>query len=119
MNASPEKLTAEQWEALCDGCAKCCDIGGGVACPKLKDNRCTDYENRHHVEACVKVSPGNTLYLHKLGILPDSCAYVRYMKGLPPEPKEYTLIPFVLASPEAQNRYVRKRDKYLRERWIA
>lgn len=114
---SPPVLSADEWESLCDGCGKCCDIGGGVACPRLKDKRCTVYEDRLKLEPCIKVTPENTKDLHKMGILPDSCAYVRHLDGLPPEPKEYTLLPFVMATHEKQREYVLKREKYFGERY--
>ena len=77
-----------EWEELCDGCGKCCGLikrPGGVACPGLDTltNRCTVYENRHQKELCLPVTPSNTMTLHRNGILPDSCAYVRYMQRKP------------------------------------
>ncbi len=67
-----EELTAEEWEALCDGCGQCClikfqddDSGDlavlGVACELLDIHtcRCSDYSNRQarvpdcaHTPAC-------------------------------------------------------------------
>jgi uncharacterized cysteine cluster protein YcgN (CxxCxxCC family) len=101
------------WEDICDGCAACCDIGGGVACPSLgPDKRCTVYERRTEVERCVKVTPKNLQWLHQTGVLPDSCAYID--NGVPS--KEYTLIPFVLASEGIQRKYIEDRALSLKFR---
>lgn len=66
-----DQLTREEWEALCDGCGKCClnkieyeDSGEllftRVGC-KLLDGqtcRCSSYENRHeYVPECVVLTP--------------------------------------------------------------
>jgi uncharacterized cysteine cluster protein YcgN (CxxCxxCC family) len=81
-----EKLDRGQWEALCDGCGKCClhkleDEETGelfatnVAC-KLLDRhsaRCSDYRNRHaYVPDCIRLTPAKLL---ELDWLPVSCAY--------------------------------------------
>lgn len=80
------ELDRGQWEALCDGCGRCClhkledDETGqlfptNVAC-KLLDRRhgqCTDYVNRkRHVPDCVQLSPEK---LEELEWLPSTCAY--------------------------------------------
>ncbi len=90
---------------MCDGCGKCCEIGDtGVACPFLDTtiNRCTVYEDRlSKAPWCAKITPVNTLPLHKHGVLPDSCAYVLHEQGRPQlEPKDIPvarLIPYALA----------------------
>lgn len=79
-------LSREQWEALCDGCGKCClhkveDEDSGevymtnVAC-KLLDlttARCRDYRNRRaHVPDCLRLTPR---LAGRLGWLPETCAY--------------------------------------------
>ena len=79
-------LDRGEWEALCDGCGRCClhkledeDTGQlyptNVAC-KLLDRRqgqCTDYANRkRHVADCVKLDPAR---LDELEWLPSTCAY--------------------------------------------
>ncbi len=92
MNDLPfwEKPLAEldrgQWEALCDGCGRCClhkleeeetDLlyATNVAC-KLLDRRtgqCSDYANRkRQVSDCVVLDARN---LGALEWLPRSCAY--------------------------------------------
>ena len=80
-------LDRGQWEALCDGCGKCClhkledDETGqiyptNVACRMLdrRASRCSDYANRFaHVPDCMRLTPAK---LASIDWLPDSCAYV-------------------------------------------
>jgi hypothetical protein len=81
-----ESLDRGEWEALCDGCGRCClhkledeDTGElhptNVAC-KLLDRRngqCTDYVNRKSlVHDCVKLDPTKQ---DELGWHPSTCAY--------------------------------------------
>lgn len=76
----------EEWEALCDGCGKCClirledeDTGDiyntNVHC-KLYDGECggcKDYANRkNYVPDCVKLDREN---IFTLSWLPKTCAY--------------------------------------------
>ena len=91
-------MSAEEWEALCDGCARCClvkledeDAGTvyftNVACRLLNISscRCTDYADRsRRVPGCLVLTPQNLA--DYLNILPPSCAYKRlYMRqDLPP-----------------------------------
>jgi len=79
-------MTAAQWEALCDGCAKCClvklqDEDSGeivftdIVCNLLDQQscRCTHYEERTKlVPDCVKLTKDN---LDKIDFMPPSCAY--------------------------------------------
>ena len=89
-----EEMTPQEWEALCDGCGKCClvlledeDTGQvwetDVAC-RLFDascRRCRDYENRHEqVPTCVKLSPHT---VETLSWMPDTCAYRLLAEGKP------------------------------------
>lgn len=88
------KLNRQEWEALCDGCGKCClhkledaDTGDfyltNVAC-KLLDigtARCSDYRNRRtYVPDCVKLTPESA---GRLPWLPDTCAYRLRTEGEP------------------------------------
>ncbi len=88
------QLDRAQWEALCDGCGKCClhkledDETGeffptNVAC-KLLDRRsaqCSDYKHRHaFVPDCIRLTPAK---LQTMDWLPPSCAYVLRADGQP------------------------------------
>ena len=87
-------LDRGEWEALCDGCGRCClhkledeDTGllyaTNVAC-KLLDRRsgqCTDYKNRKsHVSDCVVLNARN---LDRFDWLPETCAYRLRADGKP------------------------------------
>ena len=80
------KLDRAQWEALCDGCGKCCvhkledeDTGElhatNVACRLLdrRMGRCSDYRHRHaYVSECVRLNANNVAGIEWL---PSTCAY--------------------------------------------
>lgn len=87
-------MTVDEWEALCDGCGKCClhkleDLNTHkvhythVACRLLdtKTIHCTNYVRRKHlVPDCLQLSPDNiTLYKW----LPKTCAYRLLAEGKP------------------------------------
>lgn len=79
-------LSRDEWEALCDGCGKCClhkveDADSGriwptnVACKllDLKTARCSDYRNRRKfVPDCLRLTPA---LAEELEWLPETCAY--------------------------------------------
>ena len=81
-----DRLSGEEWDALCDGCGKCClvkmedeDTGAvlstDVACRLLDCDscRCRDYPNRKAiVPDCVVLTPDN---LGALDWMPATCAY--------------------------------------------
>ncbi len=87
-------LNRGEWEALCDGCGRCClhkleDEETGelfatnVACRLLdrRMGRCTDYAKRKaHVPDCVQLTPGK---VGKLEWLPPTCAYRLVDEGKP------------------------------------
>jgi uncharacterized cysteine cluster protein YcgN (CxxCxxCC family) len=89
-----DSLTREEWESLCDGCAKCClhklqDADTDevfytkVRCRYLdEDNcRCSDYDNRSRLMPnCIQLSPDN---LDDLAWLPATCAYRLRFEGNP------------------------------------
>jgi uncharacterized cysteine cluster protein YcgN (CxxCxxCC family) len=90
-----KKMTAPEWEALCDGCGKCClnkieyeDTGEveftRVACRLLDGTtcRCSSYDNRHQfVPECVRLSPKT---IAKVAYwLPKTCAYKLLHEGQP------------------------------------
>lgn len=88
------ELNEQEWEALCDGCGRCClqklqDTDSGmtfftrVACRllDLDSCRCSDYDNRlQKVPDCTQVAP---LTPQKIAWLPASCAYRKVDNGEP------------------------------------
>ncbi len=89
------KMSPDEWEALCDGCGKCClnklededtqEVAlTRVACRLLDDStcRCTHYENRHQfVPDCIVLKPDN-LDTHAYW-MPQTCAYRLLWLGKP------------------------------------
>ena len=81
-----EEMSSEEWEALCDGCGKCCVLKlededtaevtyTSLSCKLFDPNtcRCTDYSERHKkVPECLVISPKN---LKDIPWLPSSCSY--------------------------------------------
>jgi hypothetical protein len=81
-----ETLSRDEWEALCDGCGKCClhkledeDTGEvhhtNVACRLLdiKTARCADYRHRRAmVPDCLRLTPR---LVAQVAWLPATCAY--------------------------------------------
>jgi uncharacterized cysteine cluster protein YcgN (CxxCxxCC family) len=94
---SLEQLTPEEWESLCDGCAKCClikfedeDTGRiyhtNVVCELLEiyHCRCTRYSERSIlVPTCLTLTPA---LASTLNWMPETCAYRLLAEGknLPP-----------------------------------
>jgi uncharacterized protein len=88
------KLDRGEWEALCDGCGRCCvhkleDSENGelyptnVACRLLdrKSGRCTDYSSRKKlVPDCTVLDRRN---LETFDWLPETCAYRLRAAGEP------------------------------------
>jgi len=90
------ELTPEEWEALCDGCGRCCYrkyiTGYGkrekthftrVACDllDLKTGKCTDYENRFKIiKDCLQLTKNN---VSQFDWLPETCAYRLVHEGKP------------------------------------
>ena len=86
------QMSSSEWEALCDGCGKCCliklidDLSDDlhyttVACKLLDCDscRCGDYNNRKKlVEDCVILSPRLVEELHWM---PSTCAYRLIYEG--------------------------------------
>lgn len=90
-------MSREQWESLCDHCAKCClikleDEDDGtvyytdVACDLLECETCScsDYANREvRVPDCLRLTPDN---LEALYWMPPSCSYRLLHEGNPLPP---------------------------------
>lgn len=87
-----EEMDREEWEALCDGCARCCLIKledeptgevayTDIACRLLDHGtcRCTRYAERTRlVPDCVDLTPAA---VRRLGWLPATCAYRLVAEG--------------------------------------
>jgi len=90
-----DRMTREEWEALCDGCGKCClnkledeDTGEvaltRVACRLFDDTtcQCAQYSIRHQfVPECIVLKP-QTLDTN-IYWMPDTCAYKLLWQGKP------------------------------------
>lgn len=99
---SLEEMTHDEWESLCDGCARCClqkleDIDSGeifytqLVCRLLdqKACRCTEYEKRSQlVPTCITLTPEKT---REIKWMPDTCAY-RLLAENKPLPEWHPLI---------------------------
>ena len=95
-------MNDEEWESLCDGCAKCClhklesEESGEVhytslACNllNLRTCQCKDYFKRHErVPECVKITPDR---IDEYKFLPYTCAY-RLISENKPLPDWHLLI---------------------------
>lgn len=89
---SLQEMTAQEWEGLCDGCARCCmhkveDEETGeifytdLACRLLDLDtcRCTDYANRvKQVSECLVLTADKP---DMFSWLPATCAYRRLANG--------------------------------------
>ena len=81
-----EELNRQEWEALCDGCGKCClhkledELSGevhptNIACRLLDRHscRCSDYRDRRaYVPDCIRLTARS---VGTLPWLPSTCAY--------------------------------------------
>jgi uncharacterized cysteine cluster protein YcgN (CxxCxxCC family) len=86
-----QEMTAEEWESLCDGCARCClykieDEDNqvyytNVVCRLLDIDacQCTTYPTRHQeMPSCILLGPNN---VSELSWLPFTCAYRLVAEG--------------------------------------
>jgi uncharacterized cysteine cluster protein YcgN (CxxCxxCC family) len=85
-------MSSEEWESLCDGCARCClhkledeeseeVFYTDVACQYLEQDacRCTEYQDRNRlVPNCVWLTPDDVDTFHWL---PTTCAYRLIAEG--------------------------------------
>lgn len=88
-------LSPAEWEALCDGCGKCCmnkleDEDSGevvltnIACRLFDETtcRCAQYDIRHQfVPDCIVLKPSNIE--DNLYWMPETCAYRLVYEGKP------------------------------------
>ncbi len=85
LNKKLSDFTKEEWEALCDGCGKCClhkirlfwgkIAFTNIACKllDLRTGKCSRYYNRDaFVNDCVKLSARK---IRRIDWLPKTCAY--------------------------------------------
>ena len=91
------EMTRDEWESLCDGCARCClhkledeDTGEvfytDVVCQCLEQSscRCQEYQQRNIlVPNCVWLKPEDVEAFHWL---PNTCAYRLVAEGQPLAP---------------------------------
>ncbi|MGO4913961.1 YcgN family cysteine cluster protein [Pseudogemmobacter sp. W21_MBD1_M6] len=92
-NIKLHDMTAPEWEALCDGCGKCClnklededtqdVVFTRIACRLLDDStcRCAQYDIRKKfVPECVVLTPKN---IGEIGYwMPSTCAYRLLQEG--------------------------------------
>ena len=89
-----EQMTPEEWESVCDGCAKCCllkledEDSGDIAYTRLhcrlldgETCRCTNYpERKKHIPDCVTLTPKT---VSQIKWMPDTCAYKLLLSGQP------------------------------------
>ncbi|HER27466.1 MAG TPA: YcgN family cysteine cluster protein [Rhodospirillales bacterium] len=106
-----DEMNAQEWESLCDGCARCClekledgDTGvvsyTDVACHLLDVGtcRCSNYKNRRKfMPDCVRLTLGNIKFLRWM---PSTCAY----KLLAEDKPLPTWHPLVSGDPESVHR---------------
>lgn len=92
-NTPLDRMTRREWEALCDGCGKCCmnklededtqEVAlTNVACRLFDDStcRCSNYAIRHQfVPECIVLEPRNLD--RNLYWMPETCAYKRLHTG--------------------------------------
>ncbi|EQC47833.1 flagellin N-methylase [Bacteriovorax sp. BSW11_IV] len=90
------ELNETEWEALCDGCGRCCLVKlqdedtneilyTSISCKLLDPEtcRCTDYKNRMmKVPNCMKLTPNS---ITEFGYLPETCGYRKVYEGRPLE----------------------------------
>jgi len=103
-----KSLTSEEWEALCDGCGKCClnkledeDTGEvaltRIACRLLDDQscKCGQYPIRHQfIPDCIVLKPSNID--ENAYWMPKTCAYRLLWSGQPP----FDWHPLISGNPE-------------------
>ena len=121
-----DELNREEWEALCDGCGRCCllkiedkDTGDlyytNVVC-KFHDSercRCTAYRQRSElVPDCIKVTPE---VAREQKWLPDTCAYRLLAEGK----ALFDWHPLISGDPDSVHQAgISVRDKVVSEQYV-
>ncbi|MCB1686198.1 MAG: YcgN family cysteine cluster protein [Pseudomonadales bacterium] len=120
------QMSDQEWESLCDGCARCCMIkledesDGSVhytalVCELLDEQkcRCTRYPRRHElVPDCIQLTPD---LAGQLRWLPTSCAYRRLAEGKDLLPWH----PLVSGDPESVHQAgISVRDRVIPVHWV-
>ena len=123
---SLDELNREEWEALCDGCGRCClikiedeDSGDlfytNVVCEyhDSRDCRCTAYQQRCVLVAdCIEVTPA---VARDEKWLPDTCAYRLLAERRP----LFDWHPLVSGDPESIHRAgISVRDRVISEEYV-
>ena len=106
-----DQMTRAEWEALCDGCGKCClnkleDEEGTVELTRVscrlldvKTCLCSNYQSRHkYVPECIVLTP-ETIEQHMYW-LPRTCGYRLIYEGRP----LYDWHPLISGDPETVHR---------------
>ncbi|MGI9374058.1 MAG: YcgN family cysteine cluster protein [Hyphomicrobiales bacterium] len=89
---SLQQMSRSEWEALCDGCGRCClvkliddeteELHYTMASCRLLDTKscqCSDYAKRAElIKDCISLNPDN---LSEMNWLPPTCAYKRLAEG--------------------------------------
>ena len=97
-----EEMSRDEWESLCDGCARCClhklqnDFTDEIYYTQIVCNlldqqacQCTKYEERSVlVPSCVTMKPEDA---HNLSWMPNTCAY-KLLANDKPLPEWHPLI---------------------------
>jgi uncharacterized cysteine cluster protein YcgN (CxxCxxCC family) len=125
-NKALDELNGEEWEALCDGCGRCCllkidDEDSGelyytnVICEHHDSERCccSHYADRSLlVPDCIKVTP---LVARTAEWLPDTCAYRLLAEGK----RLFEWHPLISGDPDSVHRAdISVRDKVISEKYV-
>ena len=118
-------LSPTQWEALCDGCGKCCMAKlqdeetdklyfTNVACELFNQEtcRCRDYDNRTaKIPDCLSLSLNRA---HEFDWLPETCAY-RLRAEAKPLPDWHPLMTGVIDSTHRANTSMKNKTVSLKD----
>lgn len=119
-------MNHQEWESICDGCAKCCLtqlqdeqseqlVFTDIACNLLDDEscRCSDYKNRStRVPSCMTMNKENVSQVAEFA--PPSCAY-RLLLENKPLPDWHHLVSGSTQSVHESGNSVRHRVRFERD----